>query len=66
MKDPICHSDECQIGSFSTEETICKLNLCLIVGVEQVSDFSQGATQVYPAWNDKVFFTVDFASLALL
>ena len=22
LKDPICHSDECQIGFFSTEETI--------------------------------------------
>ena len=27
---------------------------------------SQGATHVYPAWKDKVFFTVDFASLAPL
>ena len=24
LKDPICHSDECQIGSFSSEATICK------------------------------------------
>ena len=23
LKDPICHSDECQIGSFSSEATIC-------------------------------------------
>ena len=22
LKDPICHSDECQIGSFSSEATI--------------------------------------------
>ena len=27
---------------------------------------SQGAIQLYPAWNDKVFFTVDIASLAPL
>ena len=25
LKDPICHSDECQIGSFSSEATICIL-----------------------------------------
>ena len=24
LKDPICHSDECQIGSFSSEVTICR------------------------------------------
>ena len=23
LKDPICHSDECQIGSFSSEATLC-------------------------------------------
>ena len=23
LKDPICHSDECQIGSFSSEATYC-------------------------------------------
>ena len=23
LKDPICHSDECQIGSFSSEATKC-------------------------------------------
>ena len=23
LKDPICHSDECQMGSFSSEATIC-------------------------------------------
>ena len=23
LKDPICHSNECQIGSFSSEPTIC-------------------------------------------
>ena len=23
LKDPICHSNECQIGSFSSEATIC-------------------------------------------
>ena len=23
LKDPICHSDECQIGSFSSEATRC-------------------------------------------
>ena len=25
LKDPICHSDECQIGSFSSEATKCYL-----------------------------------------
>ena len=25
LKDPICHSDECQIGSFSSEATKCNL-----------------------------------------
>ena len=25
LKDPICHSDECQIGSFSSEATYCPL-----------------------------------------
>ena len=25
LKDPICHSDECQIGSFSSEATNCSL-----------------------------------------
>ena len=25
LKDPICHSDECQIGSFSSEATICEV-----------------------------------------
>ena len=24
LKDPICHSDECQIGSFSSEATLCE------------------------------------------
>ena len=28
LKDPICHSDECQIGSFSSDATICKLRTC--------------------------------------
>ena len=28
LKDPICHSDECQIGSFSSEATIC---VCVFV-----------------------------------
>ena len=23
LNDPICHSNECQIGSFSSEATIC-------------------------------------------
>ena len=23
LNDPICHSDECQIGSFSSEATVC-------------------------------------------
>ena len=27
-------------------------------------NYSQGGTQLCPAWNDKGFFTVDFASLA--
>ena len=27
LKDPICHSDECQIGSFSSEATICYIAL---------------------------------------
>ena len=26
LKDPICHSDECQIGSFSSEATTCRLH----------------------------------------
>ena len=26
LKDPICHSDECQIGSFSSEATMSFLN----------------------------------------
>ena len=26
LKDPICHSNECQIGSFSSEATICSAN----------------------------------------
>ena len=32
LKDPICHSNECQIGSFSSEATICypvHVSLCL-------------------------------------
>ena len=32
LKDPICHSDECQIGSFSSEATIyflCFLDNCI-------------------------------------
>ena len=28
LKDPICHSDECQIGSFSSEATILWSGLC--------------------------------------
>ena len=31
LKDPICHSDECQIGSFSSEATICTWNFALRV-----------------------------------
>ena len=27
LNDPICHSDECQIGSFSSEATICNPHL---------------------------------------
>ena len=27
LKDPICHSDECQIGSFSSEATVCIIGL---------------------------------------
>ena len=27
LKNPICHSDECQIGSFSSEATRCKGDL---------------------------------------
>ena len=26
LKDPICHSNECQIGSFSSEATICAVS----------------------------------------
>ena len=29
LKDPICHSNECQIGSFSSEATICRNELSL-------------------------------------
>ena len=33
LKDPICHSNECQIGSFSSEATKCYANiLCLLHG----------------------------------
>ena len=28
LKDPICHSDECQIGSFSSEATNLKMEVC--------------------------------------
>ena len=36
LKDHICHSDECQIGSFSSEATICALvkNISSAVGFE--------------------------------
>ena len=27
LNDPICHSNECQIGSFSSEATICWMNI---------------------------------------
>ena len=27
LNDPICHSDECQIGSFSSEATKCAMQL---------------------------------------
>ena len=30
LNDPICHSDECQIGSFSSEATIYTTSLCYI------------------------------------
>ena len=33
--------------------------LCVVVTL----GISQGASQLYPAWNDKVFFIVDSASL---
>ena len=31
LKDPICHSNECQIGSFSSEATICVLLSLLVL-----------------------------------
>ena len=35
LKDPICHSDECQIGSFSSEATICaQVELYSLVYIE--------------------------------
>ena len=30
LNDPICHSDECQIGSFSSEATICTMWYCMM------------------------------------
>ena len=29
LKDPICHSNECQIGSFSSEATICYVSTAI-------------------------------------
>ena len=38
LKDPICHSDECQIGSFSSEATnILSKSLFICLGVNPVS-----------------------------
>ena len=35
LKDPTCHSDECQIGSFSSEATMCVRHgdMCVSHGV---------------------------------
>ena len=32
LKDPICHSNECQIGSFSSEATICPASEIILQG----------------------------------
>ena len=40
LKDPFCHSDECQIGSFSSEATTC-ICVCLNVWCLLDCDFSR-------------------------
>ena len=39
LKDPICHSDECQIGSFSSEATIYRGLHILFVTLEVLNCF---------------------------
>ena len=34
LKDPICHSNECQIGSFSSEATIYKETICYSIVIK--------------------------------
>ena len=33
LKDPICHSNKCQIASFSSEATICSDSDCMYVSI---------------------------------
>ena len=40
LNDPICHSNECQIGSFSSEATTCNMILILVLVVLWFSNIS--------------------------
>ena len=39
LKDPICHSDECQIGSFSSEATKCFVILFLCYAMQVLDPY---------------------------
>ena len=50
LKDPICHSNECQIGSFSSEATMCNITF-------QVFRLST-CTFVFNKCSEKKIFTI--------
>ena len=47
LKDPICHSDECQIGSFSSEAAILRLDYP--DDHRLIHDHQSGPAFLYPA-----------------
>ena len=59
LKDPICHSDECQIGSFSSEATTC--GFCINANLEKECSFRINAKLVKEKFPSSREATVRFS-----
>ena len=50
LKDPICHSNECQIGSFSSEATTCINKHCVfaVIMITRITDLDYPWSYIFP------------------
>ena len=50
LKDPICHSNECQIGSFSSEATISRSSKLIFLKYENIIIANLGGYRELRTW----------------